>query len=144
MKISDFIFMDFETNGLFGKITEISVIESINNDKCTMENFINLKDFLKSKFNNREFFKNKILVVWHPWMLQYIAKDKNFNKFYNKIVKSQIIIFSDLYAMKHEFNEKRYKIADMTKELLDSEHNGNAADDCMDLYRCFKKLNNIY
>ena len=142
--LNKFIFMDFETIGLWGKVTEISIVE-INNNKTTMINFENLKDFLKSKFNNKDYFNGKILVVWHPWMLEYMSINKKFRNFYDNVIISKIIIFSDLYAMNDNFSEKRYKIADMTRNLIESEHNGNAADDCMDLYKCFKKLiNNNY
>lgn len=87
-----------------GKITDIVIL--IEKDKDIIK-FTSLNKFLNSEYSKEKFWKDKSLVVWHPWMLEYISSNKKFKKFFDKIIRGRIIIFSDLYAMMDNFSKKK-------------------------------------
>lgn len=140
----NFLFLDFETETLEGPITEVCCIDS--NDKSqkfnSLEEFFNMFKGTKDKESiNEDIFKDKVLVIWHIWHYEYLMKYHP--EFLNYTIKSRILIFTNCYALYDGFTKSRYKIAEITKELLGREHQGNALDDCKDLKDCFNMVNTV-
>lgn len=141
-----FTIIDFETDGLYGPIIELA---AVNEKREVLSNLTNLNSLRTQDIDNDEnkysetihkFFKDitetgNIIVFWHNFMPLYLQK------YYPEILnsmKGRFVLFTDFYAIFDGIRQPRYKIADITYDLTGRDHKGNALDDALDLYDCFK------
>lgn len=114
------IFVDFETKGLYGPITELAVIEEGKDAELSIPSIISISKYMG----------NKTLVFWHHYMPFYI-KSTNENLF--ELMRGNFICFSDIGF----YLTGKRKIQDITNLLLNRDHKGNALQDVIDLKECF-------
>lgn len=125
-------FIDFETEGLNGKILEACAVNEEGDIlKYEKENI----DF--DNFMNQIIKDDNVVVFWHSFMIIYLAiyKPSIFNK-----LKGQFLIFNDFYSIFNGVKQPKYTIQHITKELTGRDHKGNAKNDALDLYECFRKM----
>lgn len=152
------IFVDFETNGLYGEVTEAYALD--DNGNCL--GYFNIKNKNEEENKEKRRFKFKLqkdnnennklflnfdsmmeflcslndeIVFWHSYMPAFLCK--KYENVY-EYLKGNFVCFTDFYAIFDGLKCRRYKIADITENLIQREHQGNAEDDCKDLYECFQ------
>lgn len=125
-------FIDFETNGLSGEITEICAVDETGKIIKYEKDKVNVDSFISEIVQ-----EDNVIIFWHHFMPIYLAsyETKTFNK-----LKGRFYSFIDFYAIFNYIKQPRYKIQEITKELTGRDHKGNAKDDALDLYECFKKM----
>ena len=131
------VFIDFETDGLEGKIIEIAATDKKENIffQKNPENLNNFYDDLKKYYKN-----DFIIIFWHKWMIEYLIKHEL--NFYNNL-SGKSLIFTDIYSFMDKNRHGRYKIDYITSNLINRKHKGNAKDDAIDLKDCYYKLSKI-
>ena len=117
------IFIDFETDGLNGPISEIAVID----ENGKLEIGPPSLDFL-SEFVGRGRF-----IFWHYYMPSYI--EKNSPDIF-KALKGNFSCFTEIAL----FVIGKSTIQDITFTLLGRNHEGNAIQDVIDLKECYIKM----
>lgn len=131
------IFIDFETDGFDGDITEACAVDVDLNviNFYSKESKIPFEDFIKEILIDED----TVIVFWHHFMPVYLAT-KHIEIY--TLLQGRFILFTDIYSFFDGVKKTRYKIADITKELTGREHQGNACSDAIDLAMCFKVLQN--
>lgn len=127
------IFIDFETEGLNGKIIEIC---ARSEDNSIIVNEKNPDYKTQISIFQKLFQKENIIVFWHPWMLKYLST--NYIKTISRL-DLRCLIFMNIYNFIKDEN-KEYSIQSATKDLINKEHIGTAYQDSEDLLMCYKKL----
>lgn len=135
------IFIDFETDGLDGKVTEFAALDEFGNvlktkKVKTKEEFQNLMNDI-IKWNGEE----NIIIFWHNFMSTYLIK--YYSDIYNDL-QGRYVTFVDAYSIINNSNKTRYSIAKITEDLLNHEHQGNALQDAKDLLDCFNAIRKRY
>ena len=140
-----FTIVDFETDGFEGPITELVAVDE---NRKVIAN-INKKELYLGKSDDKsnyninviKFFNSivkdgNVIIFWHHFMPLYLKQ--YFPYIMDDILKGKFVIFTDFYAIFDRLKQPRYRIADITMDLTGREHKGNALDDALDLYDCFK------
>lgn len=127
-------FIDFETDGLNGPFTELSIIDDENHkEDYKGDNVYNdFCNFLK-RFKREE----AVIVFWHHFMPIYLSN--KFPEIYENL-DGKFIIFNSIYSLYDGLRYFRYTINKITETLLNRPHKGNAKDDAKDLKDCFNKI----
>lgn len=130
-------FVDFETKGLNGEITELAYAERKNDGihvtTCDPRNILNIFEKLSDSGNNH-------VIFWHSFMPNYLST-KNYNAL--QALNGRFSCFMDFYAIFTGCSERMYTIANTTFELTKRPHRGCAATDCVDLLLCYERARNL-
>lgn len=124
-------FVDFETEGLNGSVTEACAIDEYGQiiEECNGENF---EEFMCSIIDSGD-----VIVFWHNFMPIYLSiyKTHLFNR-----MKGKFVTFIDFYSIFDGLKQPRYSIKEITNNLTGRIHQGNAKQDALDLYECYQKM----
>lgn len=122
----DLYFMDWETDGLNGPVQEFAVVKSDGTISVAIRNRrIDLATCMPI------LPENSLYVFWHTWHVIYLRQ------FYPALLselKGRYVTFADIGF----YLTGTRSIQKITKRLTGMDHKGNAVDDSLDLYRCWK------
>lgn len=134
-----FVFVDFETNGLNGNVTEAFAIDEngkpISSVNLKIEDNVEINQNF-GKFMNDIISDDSVIIFWHNYFPIYLSK---YYPIYFSKMKGNFVSFIDFFAIFDGLKQPKYKIQDVTYFLTGRDHKGNAKDDCYDLYECFNK-----
>jgi hypothetical protein len=122
------IFIDFETDGLNGPVTEVAVVRdgSIIADGTSID--------VLAPFATGD--GTEMFVFWHYFMPSYL--ERHHMQIFTAM-RGNFICFTDVASYLMGALDRRIKIAAITQEMLGREHAGNARQDAIDLYQCYMK-----
>lgn len=126
------VFIDFETKGLNGPITEACAVDENGKVVKYLKEGLNFDAFMDEFIENGD-----VVIFWHNFMPVYLSvyQNKTFNR-----MKGKFLTFIDFYAIFDGVKQPRYSIQEITKILTGRDHLGNAKQDALDLYECFNKM----
>ena len=126
------IFIDFETKGLNGPITEACAVNETGKVVKYEKDWLDFDAFMSEFIENGE-----VVIFWHHFMPIYLSAYQN--KTFNKL-KGKFLTFVDFYSIFDGVKQPRYSIEEITNSLTGRNHKGNAKDDALDLWECFIKM----
>lgn len=129
------LFIDFETNFELKQIIEYAIFDPGHNllrqksgEDCSKCLLLDLDDI---------FCNNETICFWHHFIPTYLALYHG--DIYNKI-DGRFITLTDAYAVFDGNSKTKYKIDEITSDLLNKEHLGNSTSDAIDLAKCYEEL----
>lgn len=140
-----FIFIDFETNGLNGPITEAFSLfaETKDNKMKIIRESLKTDSFDFIMFDATMALMNEesLLVFWDHWMPQWLLQNRP--DLYQDL-KGRWAVLKDQWLFYSGFDMKNRSIQGITKSLLNRDHQGNARQDTLDLKDCLTKMLNLH
>lgn len=129
-ELQNVIFLDFETNGLYGPCLELYALDYSGKELINcVQNDLYLNQMLLSLLKIGDDGK-QVFWVWSRWHVDYIQKHAE--EFF-KESHANVFCFADVCM----FLFGKRKIEDITKLLVRREHKGNAIQDAKDLLDAF-------